>query len=176
MHLLTFTLIINVGILSACFPTLALSQLTSSKCDDAALAAFIPPNSTQPAAHFKSYLQAPACAPQPHIIGLDAKNRFEEDYEHFAEYFNKSSPDHVPEACDSRFKKVEKDGKLPRKWDDYVGEEKKKCRVSTSTKGPEDGGKGQRKYKSVGIRTLEGDMKTAAIAIVAAHAWGQAMF
>jgi hypothetical protein len=151
----------------------SLAQPTT--CNAAALAAFIPAGLPQPAQPFSKYLQQPACQAPPTFPGLVARNRFEEDYERFAKYFNKHYS-HVPKVCRKRFKKVTKKGKIPESYDEYVRKEGKKCGKKVGKIQPGDGyahgGKGHYKHGGAAAGARGGAMSLVAQVAIVGGAMG----
>jgi hypothetical protein len=163
--------------------TLSITKLNASTtCNAAVLAAFIPPGLPQPAQAFSTHLQQPVCQAPPTLTGLVARNRFQEDYERFAKYFNMHY-NQVPKGCQTRFEKVTKEGMIPKSYDEYIRMERKKCEKKVATDQPGDGysqgGKGHYKHGSAAAGSRGGAMSLVArVAIVGGvmvYAWGRAM-
>ncbi|KAF9732002.1 hypothetical protein PMIN03_000048 [Paraphaeosphaeria minitans] len=143
----------------------------------------MPPSAPQPAADFHHYLEQPLCAALPKFTGLVARNRFEEDYERFAKYFNKNHG-LVPKACRMRFEKTTKEERIPKRYDDYVRQEKEHCgREAGKTyldDGYSNGGKGQKKYPNEALGNRGVVMLFVAQGLIVGGVmgcvWSQAMF
>ncbi|KAF2443658.1 hypothetical protein P171DRAFT_486380 [Karstenula rhodostoma CBS 690.94] len=177
MHLATPFLLLSTTttLASTRTPLSPTSSNSSTTCTTASLASFIPPHLPPPAATFQHYLQQPVCSAPPTLTGLVARNRFEEDYERFAKYFN-TNYSQVPTACRKRFKKATKKGRIPRRYDDYVRKEEKKCGKKVGKVGPGEGypngGKGKKGQGSGAQGLLGGAMPYVAQGVIVGVPWG----
>jgi len=166
MHLITaiFGLLASTTVAWSPFAPLKPNQIIGSRleqpktCNTAALAAFIPSGVPPPAQPFTFYLQQPVCRAPPTFTGLVPRNRFQEDYERFAKYFNENYT-HVPHVCQKRFEKVTTLRRVPGSYDEYIREERKQCGEKKEDKDQDYGhghdGEGHKKHESSAMSSYE---------------------